>query len=388
MKLMPLDSLADSRLGKRVPQLAAAWSAYAKRLDYILLFTVATLLTIGLTMVYSSSSIIGYEQFDNPNYFFIRQIAWAALGCIALLVLSSIEYHIWRRLSIPIMAAALFLLIAVLLFGESRFGSQRWLLNGSGQSSEFCKLAIVIYMADWLSSKGERIHKVSYGLVPFAILVGVAAGLIVMQLDLSAAVIITATVVSMLFIAGAKLWQVIIELAVSGATLAFLITRSPFALSRIRDFMEHPPKSFYRVGEKVIISWILGVGMGASSLKFQLFAPHTDSIFAILVEELGLFGGLMVIGLFTILAYRGFKVAMEAPDGFGTILAGGLTCWLIFQAFLNIAMSTAIIPLTGCTLPFISYGGSSLIVSLASIGLLLSISKSTIEEASISGSSS
>jgi len=348
--------------------------------DYILLLIVAALLTIGLMMIYGSTFYMDYH--GQSLYFLLKQLIWTAIGLAGLAAMAHIDYHSWRRFSIPIMAGALALLVAVLRVGESRFGSQSWLPSGLGQPSEFCKLAIIIYMADWLASKGEQIRKVSYGLVPFAILVGVVIGLVVMQPDFGTALLIAVTVVSMFFIAGAELWQLAIGLMVGGATFAFLVIHFPYALGRIREFIQawNDPyqEASYHVRQALlalISGGIFGRRPGSSYQKFRLYAPHTDSIFAVLGEDLGLIGTLTVIGLFAALAYRGFKIAREAPDAFGTILAAGLTCCLVFQASLNAAVITATLPFTGVTLPFISYGGSSLIVSLASVGLLLSISK-------------
>lgn len=354
-----------------------------KGLDYILLFTVVALLLIGLMMVYSSTFHMGYEWYGQSAYFLFKQLVWGAIGLVALAAMARLDYHSWRRFSIPIMAGTLLLLIAVLFVGESRLGASSWFLSGSGQPSELCKLALIIYMADWLSSKGEQIHEVSYGLVPFAILVGVMTGLIVIQPDFGTAFIIVFTAVSMFFIAGAKLWQLAISSVVSGLAFALLITQFPHALERIENFIHsfsdpYGESSSYHLQQALhalISGGIFGRGPGGSYQKFYLYAPHTDSIFAVLAEDLGLIGCLTVLGLFAALAYRGFKIAREAPDNFGTILATGITCCLIFQALMNMAVITAAVPFTGITLPFISYGGSSLMVSLASVGLLLSIYK-------------
>ena len=359
-----------------------------KKIDYPLVITLASLLLIGLMMVYSSSFDFGYIQFGQPTHFFSKQITWALLGTAGLIAMMSIEYHTWRRLSIPLMAGALFLLILVLLVGKERLGSVRFLFGGSVQPSELCKLIIIIYVSDWLSSKGERIRIVTYGLVPFAILIGVVAGLIVMQPDLSTAILIVITAVAMFFITGADILQLIIGLIFGGTTFAFLILRSSYALARIRKYIDalqgtnidyHVQKNLaaLRAGR------IFGVGLGNGDHKLGILPfAHNDSIFAVLGEELGLVGCLLVIGLFAALAYRGFKVALEAPDDFGTVLASGITCWLIFQALINVAVTTATMPFTGIPLPFISYGGSSLAVSMAGVGLLLGISKGTSEERS------
>jgi len=350
--------------------------------DYLLLVIVAALLIIGLMMVYSATFDLAYKEYGQPTYFLIRQVLWAALGLAVLLVMARIEYRNWRRFSILIMAGTLILLGAVLFLGSERFGAQRSLFEGSVQPSELCKLAIVIYIAHWLSSKGDQIRQVTYGLIPFAILIGLVAALIILQPDFSTAVLIVATAVTMFFLAGADLFQLVISFIVGSATFAFLITRAPYRLARVAAFLDplgDAQGGGYQVRQTLIAlgsGGISGLGLGASRQKFgYLYASHTDGIFAILGEELGLVGCLVVIGLFTALAYRGFKIALEAPEDFGTLLASGITCWLIFQALINIAVITATVPFTGIPLPFVSFGGSSLAVSMAGIGLLLSVSR-------------
>jgi cell division protein FtsW len=304
-----------------------------------------------------------------------------------MIITAMIEYHTWRRWSIPIMAGALLLLGLVLVIGSDRFGGQRWLLNGSIQPGELAKLAVIIYIADWLSSKGARIRQVTYGLVPFAILLGFVTGLIVLQPDFSTAVLIAITAVAMFFIAGGDLWQMIVSGVLGGATFALLITRSEYRLTRITSFlnpMGDQLGSNYQVRQILIAlgsGGVTGLGLGASRQKFGYIpASHTDGIFAILGEELGLIGCLVVIALFALLAYRGFRIAIAAPDAFGTVLAAGVTCSLIFQALINIAVVTATAPFTGIPLPFISFGGSSLVISMTGVGLLLAVSRGTLPE--------
>ena len=355
------------------------------RFDYLLIITVAALLIIGLMMIYSATFALGYQLHEQPTYYFIRQLLWVALGTLALIVCAHIEYHTWRRFSIPLMAVTLLLLVLVLLIGTVRFGGQRWLLNGSVQPSEFCKLAIVIYIADWLSSKGVQIRRVSYGLIPFAILLGIITALVVMQQDLGTAVLIVATALVMFFIAGGNLWQLLLSMLLGAGTFIALIARTPYRMARITAFMDplhgDPLGDSYQIRQILIAlgsGGLTGLGLGASRQKFGYIpASHTDGIFAILGEELGLIGCLVVIGLFVFLAYRGFRIAMAAVDPFGMVLAAGLTCSLIIQAIVNIGVVTATLPFTGVPLPLISFGGSSVIVTMASLGLLLAVSRRT-----------
>lgn len=356
--------------------------------DYLLIITIAALLIIGLMMIYSATFALGYQLYDQPTYYFIRQLLWMGVGLLVMIIFARVEYHTWRRFSILLMTFTLLLLGAVLLVGQERFGGQRWLLNGSIQPSEFSKLAIIIYIADWLSSKGEQIRKVSYGLIPFAILLGMITGLIVLQRSLSTAILIALTAIAMFFIAGGNLWQIIVSGILGGGTIAFLTAQSAYRLSRVATFLDplnaDPLDSGYQIRQILIAlgsGGLTGLGLGASRQKFGYIpASHTDGIFAILGEELGLIGSLAVLGLFAFLAYRGFRVAMLAPDSFGRVLASGITCSLIFQTLVNVGVVTASIPFTGVTLPFISFGGSSLVVTMASAGLLLAVSRRTMPE--------
>jgi cell division protein FtsW len=244
------------------------------------------------------------------------------------------------------------------------------------------KLAMIIYVAAWLTSKGDQIRDVTYGLVPFAVLIGIVAGLIVAQPDVSTSVMIVLTALAMFFFAGADIVQLAVSGVVSVITFLVLINQFPHAKKRLTEWIEvwgDPTRVSYHIRQALIAMGSggpVGVGLGEGKQKLgYLPTPHTDSIFAVLGEELGLFGCLIVIGLFVLLAYRGFKIARDAPDAFSALLACGVTCWLVFQALVNVAVVTGLLPFTGVALPFISSGGSSMVVSLAGVGLLLSISR-------------
>lgn len=360
----------------------------AHKIDYLLVITIAALLIVGLMMIYSATFALGYQLHNQPTFYFIRQLMWAGIGLLAMIIFARVEYHTWRRFSIPIMAITLLLLGLVLVIGDVRFGGQRWLFNGSIQPSELSKLAIIIYIADWLSSKGEQIRKVSYGLIPFAILLGFVTGLVVLQRDLGTAILIAMTALAMFFIAGGNLWQILLSGVLGGTTLYALITRSSYRMARITAFLDplnsDPLGNGYQIRQILIAlgsGGLTGLGLGASRQKFGYIpASHTDGIFAILGEELGFIGAIVVLGLFAFLAYRGFRIALVASDSFGTVLASGITCSLIFQAIVNVGVVTASLPFTGIPLPLISFGGSSLVVSMASAGLLLAISRRTMPE--------
>jgi cell division protein FtsW len=244
------------------------------------------------------------------------------------------------------------------------------------------KLVMLIYVAAWLASKGEQIRDVTYGLIPFAVLIGLVAGLIVMQPDVSTAVLVVLTALAMFFFAGADIFQLAVGGAIGGVTFLLLVNQLPHARHRIDEYLAvwHDPELLgYHMQQALIAlgsGGLFGVGLGQSQQKFgYLPTPHTDSIFAVLGEELGFVGCLVVITLFFLLAYRGFKIALEASDAFAALLACGITCWLTFQALINVAVMTGLIPFTGVALPFISSGGSAMLASLSGVGLLLSISR-------------
>lgn len=356
--------------------------------DYLLIITVAALLLIGLIMIYSATFALGFQLHDEPSYYFVRQLLWMGIGLLSMIIFARIEYHTWRRFSIPVMVLTLILMVLVLFVGDEQFGAQRWLLNGSIQPSELSKLAIIIYIADWLSAKGKQIQDVNYGLVPFAILLGLITGLIILQRDLSTAILVAATALAMFFVAGGSLWQIAVGIFGGSSILALLIVSSSYRVARITAFLDplntDPLGDGYQIRQILIAlgsGGVTGLGLGASRQKFGYIpASHTDGIFAIIGEEIGFIGCLLVIGLFAFLAYRGFKIALAAPDTFGLILAAGLTCSLVIQAIVNIGVVTSTFPFTGIPLPFISFGGSSLIVSMASIGVLLSVSRRTTVE--------
>jgi len=350
--------------------------------DYVLALAVAGLVTIGLMMVYSATFDWSYQEYQNSFHIASRQFLWVGLGLVVLVVVAAIPYDWWQRMAVPVMGGALLLLVLVLFVGEEHFGSRRAFFNGSIQPSELAKLATVIYIAAWLASKGEQIRDVTYGLVPFAVLIGVVASLIVMQPDVSTAVLIVLTALAMFFFAGADIFQLAMGGIAGGITFFVLINQLPHARKRLDEYLlvwRDPTCVGYHMRQVLIAlgsGGLFGVGLGQGQQKLgYLPALHTDSIFAVLGEETGFVGCLMVIGLFVLLAYRGFKIALRASDAFAALLACGVTCWLTFQALINVAVMTGLIPFTGIALPFISAGGSAMVVSLAGVGLLLSISR-------------
>jgi cell division protein FtsW len=350
--------------------------------DYMLLVAVAGLLVLGLVEVYSASQL---SVPGDPGYWFRRQLIWAALGVVALIVTSRIEYHAWRRVSLPAILLALALCVVVLKVGTTAYGAQRWIdfKVFSFQPSEFAKLALTLYIADWLAHKGEAVGSVLYGLLPFAAVTGLVLGLVLMQNDLGTALIIAALAVAMFFAAGANLLQLVPSLALGGVGLFVLIEQTGFRRARLDTFLHPVPAacagSAYQVCQGLISlgsGGLFGRGLGDSLQKAGFLpTPFTDSIFAVIGEELGVVGCLTVLGLFLLLAYRGFRAGRRASDSYGALLACGVTCWLLAQAMVNIGSVVDAIPFTGVPLPFVSFGGSSLVTSLAAVGILLNVSR-------------
>jgi cell division protein FtsW len=351
-------------------------------LDYALVLAVAGLVIVGLMMVYSATFDWSYQVYENSFHIASRQFIWAGLGVIALVMVAAVPYERWQEWAVPIMGVALALLVLVLLIGDDRFGARRSFLNGSIQPGELAKPVMVIYVAAWLASKGEQVRDVTYGLIPFAVLIGVIAGLIVMQPDVSTAVLLVLTALAMFVFAGADVLQLAGSGVVASLTFLVVINQLPHARQRIDDYFltwNDPTRVGYHVQQSLIAlgsGGLFGMGLGQGQQKLgYLPAPHTDSVFAVLGEELGFAGCLLVIGLFIFLVYRGFKIAMGTPDAFAALMACGVTCWLAFQALINIAVMIGLIPFTGIALPFISSGGSAMVVSMAGVGLLLSVSR-------------
>jgi cell division protein FtsW len=361
--------------------------------DYGLLTATLVLLIVGLITVYSASYALAEAETGDPNFYAKRQAVMAGLGLVGLLVAMNINYHILSRLSPLLMLAAIGLLVLVLLpgFGHEANGAQRWIQLGSlppMQPSEFAKLAVIIYMAAWLASKGDAVRDWSLGVLPFVLMVGLVGALIVLEPDLGTAVMVAAITGTLFFLAGARLWHVLI-LAASGTGIAsLLILLGGYRVDRILSFTsaEADPSGLGFQTLQLLVAFgsggLTGVGLGVSRQKFfYLPGSHTDGVLAIVGEELGFIGTMLVLALFLVVLWRGWLVMKRADDQFGSLLAAGILAWIGFQMLLNVGGVTRIIPLTGIPLPLLSYGGSSLAITLTAIGVLLSVSRYTRDHA-------
>ncbi len=369
---------------KKLAELEMRLPRVAGKFDPWLLVISLALLCIGLVMVYSASSFTAARYYGDPSYFFLRQLWGMVVGLAAMLVTMRIDYRIWRRFSLIGMAIVLPLLVIVLKFGVTVYGASRWLAFGSFfsfQPSELTKLVLALYIADWLARKGNQVGTFLYGLAPFVILVGLILGLILLENDMGTAIIIAGMATVMFFTAGANIVQFLLAMICGGLifmkeafsgyrALRLLGFLNPF--SNVTGYNMQLYQSLLGLGSG---GWF-GVGLGASRQKTgYLPMPYTDSIMAIIGEELGLLGSAIIVILFLCLAFRGFRLARRTQDMYGALLATGITTWLVLQAMINIGATTGTIPYTGVPLPFISYGSSSLVVSMAAIGVLLNISR-------------
>jgi cell division protein FtsW len=357
-----------------------------ERPDYWILAVVGILCLIGVLMVFSSSGV----DPQDPTYLINRHVQWLVVGAVVLLVTMSVPYTRWRRFSVPGIILAL-LLLALVLWGPSFIseeikGAKRWLSPGSLpislQPSELAKLAFIIYLADWCSTKGEKVRDFSYGLLPFGIMLGFLGVLVFMEPDMGTTLVIFAIGVAVYFVSGAAVLHMGLGLLLALLSFVVAAVAAPYRMQRIMAFLD-PFKDAQGIGYHAVQSQLalgsgglMGMGLGASRQKFGwLPEQSTDAIFSVWGQEVGFIGAALMILLFLVVAWRGYRIARMAPDGFSQLMATGITTWIVFQAMLNIGAVSGSIPFTGVPLPFVSYGGSSLVITLAGVGLLLNISK-------------
>jgi cell division protein FtsW len=353
---------------------------------YALALTFGALVMLGLIMVLSASSITSFHADQSPWRYFTKQLMWAGLGVIALTVMYKVPYLTWRRLSKPILAIGVLAMLAPFVpgLGRSVNGARAWISVGgqSIQPSEFMKLAILIFCADLLSTRRGQLDDLRATFKPCIYALLLVAGLTVLQADLGSAVVITMIVLVVMFIGGVP----VTPLAATGAAFAVagvgFVSSSAYRRARWTAFLDikgNKGHSSYQVWQAMISianGGPSGVGVGAGTGKWG-YVPlaHSDFIFAIVAEELGLVGAVAVIGGFALITFFGVQVALAAADRFGMMVAGGIATWFAVQAVINIGGVTGVMPVTGLTLPFISFGGSSLMASMAAAGLLLNIAR-------------
>lgn len=371
------------------PKGGLRWTrAGARGLDRMLLLDIIILVVFGLIMVFSASAPAASAYQDNPYYYIIRQAIFAALGFAAMWVLSYFDYHNFEKFAFLILAGSFLLLFAVCIpgIGQVRNNARRWINIGIStlQPSEVVKIAIIIYFSYSLSLIKDKIKEFRGGLLRYLVILGLFSIVLLKEPHLSATLVICAVGCVLLLIAGAKLSHFFALGACALPLLAFMIYKQPYQLERVTTFLNpfadksdagfQVVNSLYAIGS----GGIFGLGLGMSRQKFlYLPEPQNDFIFAIICEELGWFGAALVLVLFGILIWKGYRIAQEAPDMFGTLLAAGITSLVALQVAINVAVVTSSVPVTGMALPFFSYGGTSLFILLSCMGILLNISRQT-----------
>ncbi len=352
--------------------------------DMLIFFATMLLLAVGIIMVFSASY---YDTVDvDPYYYLRKQLLWGLLGLVAMLVTSKIDYFRLKPYVNLIFIASLLLLVLVIVpgVGYTVKGATRWidLRFTRLQPSEIMKIAVVLFVAKNLAQKGYKADSLIFGLGPYLVLIGVIGGLIMLEPDLGTTVAIAGTIFVMLFAAGLR-WRHIFLCGAAGiAAVVGLILQDTYRLRRIIGYWDpwsHASEEGYQIINSLYAfgsGGLFGMGLGNSRQKLD-FLPehHTDFIFAILAEELGFIGAFFVLLLFFVIAWRGYRIALNCPDTFGSYLAVGITSNIIIQAFINIGVVTGALPVTGIALPFLSYGGSSLLFTMISVGILLNISR-------------
>jgi cell division protein FtsW len=370
---------AGTYVGERI---APAAGTPKRHLDLPLVVAVIVLLVFGLTMVYSASWDYSLQEYGDSMRMFVRQLQWLAIGIAVAAGLTLFDYHHWRRLAVPALLLTIGLLILVLFINEIRLGAKRSLYQGSYQPSELAKLVTLVYLSVWLYAKRQVLHHVSLGLVPLGVILGVVGGLVYQQPDLSAAITLMLLGGLLFFLAGGALRQIGLLLVVAVVAGYIVVQVNPTGSVRVAEFvagLRNPVEASYHVKrsfEAIVNGGVFGLGIGRAQSKLTgLPVPPTDSIFAVVVEELGLFGAIALIALYAGLMWRGLVIARRAPDMLGTLMASGLVIWIGLEAGINMMVMVGLLPFAGNALPFISAGGSNLVSCLAAIGILLNISR-------------
>ena len=354
--------------------------------DLWMIAAIVVILSIGLVMVYSASAVLSFNEFGDAFYYVKRQLLFAILGLGAMFVTMNADYNVWKKFSKPGLILCFVLLVLVLIPGVGivRGGARSWLgISSFGiQPSEFMKLAMVIFLAKFLADRQHKITSFTKGLLPPLGMLGAAFGLIMLQPDLGTGTVMMGACMLMIFAAGARLSH-LGSLALAGLLgLVGLVLAAPYRMARITSFLDpwsDPLGSGYQIIQSLYAigpGGLVGLGLGMSRQKYSyLPEPQTDFIFSIIAEELGFIGGTTIILLFLIVVWRGIRTAITAPDAFGSLLATGITGIVGVQVLINVGVVIGMMPVTGITLPLVSYGGSSLTLLLTALGILLNISR-------------
>ena len=363
-----------------------AWISKRPTADATILIVALVLSLLGLIMVFSASGVVAANRFHDSVFFLKRHVAWLLLGCLLMHLASRVEYGVWRTLSVPLLALSAVLLVAVLIpsVGVAAKGARRWLKFGpiSIQPAEMAKLIVVVYLSAYLAKKGQRIRDFQRGFLPPLIVVSGVSGLVLLEPDLGTVVVLGSVTLGLLFLGGARLAHLSGLVPIALAGVAVLIWKSPYRWQRLMTFLDpakDPTGSGFQVNQSFLAfgsGGPVGVGLGEGKQKlFFLPEAHTDFVLALVGEELGLVGTVAVMVLFAVLVLKGFQIAGRARESFGRHLALGIALLIGTQALINAGVATGLLPTKGLTLPLVSYGGSSLLMNLLAVGILLSISR-------------
>ena len=351
----------------------------------MLLILVLSLVGFGIVMVYSTTAIIAGDRFEDPYFFLKRQALYAAIGLVLMIFMIFFPYELLRRFAYPILGLSICLLIAVLVpgIGHRVGGSMRWIkiLSFSFQPSELAKLGLVIFLAYFLTKKEEKIRSFSFAFLPTILLSGLIIGLVMKEPDFGAAIFLTAMVFFFLFVSGARVIYILGSLLIALPVVYYFLTSAAYRYKRLLSFVrpwEDPSGTSFQIVQSFLSfgsGGLFGLGLGEGRQKlFFLPAPHTDFIFSLIGEELGLVGAMVVLLIFFMITLRGIHIAYGMADRFGAYLAVGVTLMISLQAVINMAVVLGLLPTKGLTLPFVSYGGTSLVTNLIGVGILLQLS--------------
>lgn len=355
-------------------------------IDRPLLLSTLLLLGLGLVMVFSASANMSEERFGSAYLFVRKQILWDLMAIATMFICIRVDYHKWQKLALPLLLLSIILLVAVLQFGPVIKGAQRWLSLGfmKLQPSELAKLSTLIWLADFLDRHRSQVTDLKKGFLPAMGVLGLICLLILKEPDLGTPLLLGTTGMILIFLAGGKTIHLIFVIALSLAPLYYELFHVRYRARRLMAFLNpwaDASGAGYQLTQSLLAfgsGGLFGKGLGASQLKLlYLPDPHTDFIFPVIGEELGFVGAMAVLLLFVFWGIRGWQVARKAPDLFGQLLASGITCWVLFQAAINMGVSCGLLPTKGLPLPFVSFGGSSLVITVAAASILLNISSQT-----------